>query len=128
MNAEGYLTLTGRLKEIFNRGGEKISPREVDEVLMNHPAVQQVITFAMPHDKLGEDVAAAVVLREGARDGERVARIRQPTRRRSKCRERFYSWMKFPRARPANCSESAWPRNLGGHRSIEPAPEYRLVA
>ena len=66
MNAEGYLTLTGRLKEIINRGGEKISPREVDDVLMDHPAVQQVITFAMPHDKLGEDVAAAVVLRDGA--------------------------------------------------------------
>ena len=65
MNAEGYLTLTGRLKEIINRGGEKISPREIDDVLMDHPAVRQVITFAMPHDKLGEDVAAAVVLREG---------------------------------------------------------------
>jgi acyl-CoA synthetase (AMP-forming)/AMP-acid ligase II len=65
MDAEGYVTLTGRLKEIINRGGEKISPREVDEALMDHPAVQQVVTFAVPHDKLGEDVAAAVVLREG---------------------------------------------------------------
>ena len=65
MNANGYLTLTGRLKEIINRGGEKISPREVDEVLMDHPAVAQVVTFGMPHDKLGEEVAAAVVLREG---------------------------------------------------------------
>ena len=65
MTAEGYLTLTGRLKEIINRGGEKISPREVDEVLMDHPAVAQVVTFGMPHDKLGEEVAAAVVLREG---------------------------------------------------------------
>ena len=65
MDREGYVTLTGRLKEIINRGGEKISPREVDEALMDHPAVQQVITFAMPHDKLGEDVAAAVVLRDG---------------------------------------------------------------
>jgi acyl-CoA synthetase (AMP-forming)/AMP-acid ligase II len=43
---EGYLSLTGRLKEIINRGGEKISPREVDEVLMDHPAVAQVVTFA----------------------------------------------------------------------------------
>jgi acyl-CoA synthetase (AMP-forming)/AMP-acid ligase II len=60
----GYLTLTGRLKELINRGGEKISPREVDEVLLDHPAVAQVVTFAMPHDKLGEDVAAVVVLRE----------------------------------------------------------------
>jgi len=66
MDAEGYLTITGRLKEIINRGGEKISPREVDEVLMDHPAVQQVVTFAVKHEKLGEEVAAAAVLREGA--------------------------------------------------------------
>ncbi len=66
MDEEGYLSITGRLKEIINRGGEKISPREVDEVLMDHPAVEQVVTFAMPHEKLGEEVAAAVVLREGA--------------------------------------------------------------
>ena len=65
MDAEGYVSITGRLKEIINRGGEKISPREVDEVLMDHPAVAQVVTFAFPHDKLGEEVAAAVVLREG---------------------------------------------------------------
>ncbi|MFN4998348.1 MAG: acyl--CoA ligase [Betaproteobacteria bacterium] len=65
MDAEGYVTLTGRLKEIINRGGEKISPVEVDEVLMDHPAVMQVVTFAVPHDKLGEEVGAAVVLREG---------------------------------------------------------------
>jgi len=62
---EGYVTLTGRLKEIINRGGEKISPREVDEALMDHPAVLQVVTFAVPHEMLGEDVAAAVVLRDG---------------------------------------------------------------
>jgi acyl-CoA synthetase (AMP-forming)/AMP-acid ligase II len=66
MDADGYLTITGRLKEIINRGGEKVSPREVDEVLMDHPAVAQVVTFAIPHDKLGEEVGAAVVLREGA--------------------------------------------------------------
>ncbi len=66
MDEDRYVTLTGRLKEIINRGGEKISPKEVDEVLMDHPAVQQVVTFAVPHDKLGEEVAAAVVLREGA--------------------------------------------------------------
>ncbi|MFP6744545.1 MAG: acyl--CoA ligase [Alphaproteobacteria bacterium] len=71
---EGYLTITGRLKEIINRGGEKISPREVDEVLMDHPAVAQVVTFAMPHDKLGEDVAAAVVLRDGETAAERDIR------------------------------------------------------
>jgi acyl-CoA synthetase (AMP-forming)/AMP-acid ligase II len=74
LDAEGYLRITGRLKEIINRGGEKISPREVDEVLMDHPAVAQVVTFAMPHDKLGEDLAAAVVLREGASATERELR------------------------------------------------------
>ncbi len=74
MDVEGYLSITGRLKEIINRGGEKISPREVDEVLMDHPAVQQVVTFAMPHAKLGEDVAAAVVLREGKSADEKEIR------------------------------------------------------
>ena len=74
MDAEGYLSITGRLKEIINRGGEKISPREVDDVLMDHPAIQQVVTFGMPHDKLGEEVAAAVVLREGMEADEKDIR------------------------------------------------------
>ncbi len=74
LDDQGYLRITGRLKEIINRGGEKISPREVDEVLMDHPAVAQVVTFAMPHDKLGEEVAAAVVLREGQELNERALR------------------------------------------------------
>ena len=63
---DGYLHLTGRLKEIINRGGEKISPLEVDGVLLDHPDVAQVVTFALPHPKLGEDVAAAVVLKDGS--------------------------------------------------------------
>ena len=66
IDADGYLFLTGRLKEQINRGGEKISPLEIDVVLLDHPAVQQAVTFAVPHAKLGEEVAAAVVLREGA--------------------------------------------------------------
>jgi acyl-CoA synthetase (AMP-forming)/AMP-acid ligase II len=74
LDAEGYLHLTGRLKEIINRGGEKVSPLEVDAVLMDHPAVAQAVTFAVPHPKLGEEVAAAVVLREGAEADERAIR------------------------------------------------------
>ena len=70
LDASGDLRITGRLKEIINRGGEKISPREVDDVLMDHPAVAQVVTFAMPHRRLGEEVAAAVVLKEGERATE----------------------------------------------------------
>ncbi len=73
-DAEGYLSLTGRLKEIINRGGEKVSPLEVDAALMDHPAVAQVVTFALPHPKLGEEVAAAVVIREGMQATEREIR------------------------------------------------------
>jgi len=65
LDDEGYVTITGRLKEIINRGGEKISPREVEEALLEHPAVGQAVAFAMADDALGEDVAAAVVPKEG---------------------------------------------------------------
>ncbi len=71
MDDEGYISITGRLKEIINRGGEKVSPREVDEILMDHAAVAQVVCFGMPHPKLGEEVAAVVVLREGQQVTER---------------------------------------------------------
>jgi acyl-CoA synthetase (AMP-forming)/AMP-acid ligase II len=71
LDADGYLSLTGRLKEIINRGGEKISPREIDEILMDHPAVAQVVCFALPHPKLGEEVGAVVVRKEGAEVTER---------------------------------------------------------
>jgi acyl-CoA synthetase (AMP-forming)/AMP-acid ligase II len=74
MDADGYISIVGRLKEIINRGGEKISPREVDEILMEHPAVRQCVTFSVPHDMLGEDVAAAVVLREGAQASDKDLR------------------------------------------------------
>ncbi|WPD23245.1 MAG: amino acid adenylation domain-containing protein [Candidatus Electrothrix scaldis] len=80
LDSEGYLFITGRLKEIINRGGEKISPREVDEILMDHPAVAQVVTFAMPHPQLGEEIAAAVVLREHASVAEKDLRTFAATR------------------------------------------------
>jgi acyl-CoA synthetase (AMP-forming)/AMP-acid ligase II len=89
MDGDGYVTITGRLKEIINRGGEKISPREVDEVLMDHPAILQVVTFGVPHAKLGEEVGAVIVLREGhvaterqIRDfaGQRLADFKVPKR------------------------------------------------
>ena len=74
IDSDGYLFLTGRIKEIINRGGEKISPREIDEILMDHPAVAQAVTFSLPHDKLGEEVAAAVVLRADGSITERELR------------------------------------------------------
>jgi acyl-CoA synthetase (AMP-forming)/AMP-acid ligase II len=64
LDAEGYLMLTGRLKELINRGGEKIGPREIDEVLLSHPAVAEAVAFGVPHPTWGEEVAAAVVLKE----------------------------------------------------------------
>ena len=73
-DADRYLTLTGRLKEIINRGGEKVSPLEIDSVLSDHPAVAQALTFALPHPKLGEEVAAVIVLNEGAVATEREIR------------------------------------------------------
>lgn len=65
LDPDGYLFLTGRLKEIINRGGEKIAPKEIDNCLLEHPAVALAVAFAVPHTSLGQDVAAAVVLRPG---------------------------------------------------------------
>ncbi len=75
LDADGYLTLTGRLKEQINRGGEKIAPREIDEVLLRHPAVAEAICFGIPDEKLGEEVGVAVVLRKGQAASE--AELRQ---------------------------------------------------
>jgi acyl carrier protein len=75
LDADGYLTLTGRLKEIINRGGEKVAPREIDEVLLEHPGVAQAVAFAVPDRRLGEQVAAAVVARPGSDVHERELRV-----------------------------------------------------
>ena len=86
---DGYLTITGRLKELINRGGEKVAPREIDIALLEHPDVVEAAAFAIPHERLGEDVGAAVVLRDGADVtaaqlrvfvGERLAPFKVPRR------------------------------------------------
>ena len=74
VDASGRLFISGRLKEIVNRGGEKISPREVDDALLNHPDVAQAATFGVPHPSLGEDLAAAVVRRAGSAPDESALR------------------------------------------------------
>jgi len=63
LDQDGYLTLQGRIKELINRGGEKIAPREIDEILQRHPAVAEAVSFGIPHKTWGEEVAAAVVLK-----------------------------------------------------------------
>src|SRR5258708_28518498 len=73
---DGYLFLAGRVREIINRGGEKIAPQEVDEVLLQHPPVAEAVTFAAPHTTLGEDVASPVVLRsDGAPTPKQTGRF-----------------------------------------------------
>lgn len=86
LDAEGYLTLVGRLKELINRGGEKIAPREIDEVLLTHPAIAEAVCFGVPDAKYGEEVAAAVVLRAEASEADLIAY----------CRERLVSF-KIPK-------------------------------
>jgi acyl-CoA synthetase (AMP-forming)/AMP-acid ligase II/thioesterase domain-containing protein len=75
LDGDGHLYLTGRLREIINRGGDKVSPQEVDQILMGHPAIAQATTFGIPDPALGEEVAAAVVLRPGM--SASAAEIRQ---------------------------------------------------
>jgi acyl-CoA synthetase (AMP-forming)/AMP-acid ligase II/thioesterase domain-containing protein/acyl carrier protein len=65
-NEDGYLYITGRIKELINRGGEKVSPNEIDDTLLKHPDIIDAATFPVPHPTLGEDVAVAIVSAEGA--------------------------------------------------------------
>ncbi len=75
LDDEDFLFVTGRIKDIINRGGEKVLPQEIDEVLSTHPSVSEAVAFGVAHPTLGEDVAAAVVLTPGAAVSE--AELRQ---------------------------------------------------
>jgi acyl-CoA synthetase (AMP-forming)/AMP-acid ligase II len=77
LDTAGYLSLVGRLKEMINRGGEKIAPREIDDVLLQHPAVAEAVAFGVPHSGWGEEVAAAVVLKGDATEKELIAFARE---------------------------------------------------
>jgi amino acid adenylation domain-containing protein len=66
IDRDGYLFIVGRIKDVINRGGQKVAPREVEEALLMHPDVLEAVAFSIPHRRLGEDVAAAVVLRPDA--------------------------------------------------------------
>ena len=87
LDPDGYLFVVGRIKDMINRGGQKIAPAEVEAVLLNHPDVVEAAAFSIPHKRLGEDVAAAVVLRPEATVSahtlrclarERLARFKVP--------------------------------------------------
>ncbi|HWP52622.1 MAG TPA: acyl--CoA ligase [Pyrinomonadaceae bacterium] len=96
LDGEGYLTLSGRIKELINRGGEKISPREIDEVLVTHPAVAEAVCFGIPDRVYGEDVAAAVVLKSEATEKELIAHCRSSLSD-FKCPKKIYIMDAIPR-------------------------------
>jgi acyl-CoA synthetase (AMP-forming)/AMP-acid ligase II len=96
LDDDGYLRLTGRIKELINRGGEKIAPREIDEMLLTHPAVSEAVCFGVPHPTWGEEVAAAVVLREPATEAELIAYCRDRLAE-FKCPKKLYIVKSIPR-------------------------------
>jgi acyl-CoA synthetase (AMP-forming)/AMP-acid ligase II len=115
LDEDGYLTLTGRIKELINRGGEKIGPREIDEVLLTHPAIAEAVAFGVPHATWGEEVAAAVVLKENeaatepeliAFCKERLADFKRP--------KKFYIIDTIPRTATGKIQRGAVAKALAG--------------
>jgi len=92
----GYLSLTGRLKELINRSGEKISPREIDEALMDHPKVAEAVAFGAPSTVHGEEPSAAVVVREEVTEQELISFVREKLAN-FKCPRRIYIVESIPR-------------------------------
>jgi acyl-CoA synthetase (AMP-forming)/AMP-acid ligase II len=115
LDSDGYLTLTGRIKELINRGGEKIGPREIDECLLGHPAVAEAVAFGVPHAMWGEEVAAAIVLKENetateadlqAFCKERLAEFKRP--------KKFYIIATIPRTATGKIQRGAVAKALTG--------------
>jgi acyl-CoA synthetase (AMP-forming)/AMP-acid ligase II len=96
LDGDGYLRLIGRIKELINRGGEKISPREIDEVLLTHPAVAEAVCFGVSHPTWGEEVAAAVVLQEQVSESDLLRYCRDRLAD-FKCPKRIYVVDSIPR-------------------------------
>jgi len=111
LDAEGYLTLTGRIKELINRGGEKIGPREIDEVLLTHPAVAEAVAFGVPHPKWGEEVAAAVVLREPTTESAIIGFCKEHLAE-FKCPKKIYITTAIPRGATGKIQRGAVAKTL----------------
>lgn len=125
LDREGFLFVTGRIKEIINRGGEKVLPREIDETLAGHPAVAEAAAFAVAHPTLGEDVAAAVVLRPGASVSESELRRFAAARLAGfKVPRRIF----FLEAIPKGATGKPWRRELAEQIQTGAAEEPVLVA
>jgi acyl-CoA synthetase (AMP-forming)/AMP-acid ligase II len=113
LDADGYLMLTGRIKELINRGGEKIGPREIDEVLLTHPAVAEAVAFGVPHPTWGEEVAAAVVLREPQNEASILAFCRERLAD-FKCPKKLYVVETIPRTATGKIQRGAVAKALTG--------------
>jgi acyl-CoA synthetase (AMP-forming)/AMP-acid ligase II len=113
LDEHGYLVLTGRIKELINRGGEKIAPREIDEVLLSHPAVSEAVAFGVPHPTWGEEVAAAVVLREAAKDADILAYCREKLAE-YKCPKKLYIVETIPRTATGKIQRGAVATAMAG--------------
>jgi len=96
VDADGYLRLVGRIKELINRGGEKIGPPEIDEVLLSHPLVSEAVCFGVPHKTWGEEVEAAVVLSEPASEAELLGYCRERLAE-FKCPKKIHLVKQIPR-------------------------------
>jgi acyl-CoA synthetase (AMP-forming)/AMP-acid ligase II len=117
LDGDGYLTLTGRIKELINRGGEKIGPREIDEVLLKHPAVAEAVAFGVPHPTWGEEVAAAIVLKEGEAEENGEPAILAFCKERLadfKCPKKIYITKTIPRTATGKIQRSAIAKELVG--------------
>ncbi len=115
LDEDSYLVLTGRIKELINRGGEKIAPREIDEVLLAHPAVAEAVAFGVPHPTWGEEVAAAVVLRSPESETailsfckERLAEFKRP--------KKLYIVEKIPRTATGKIQRGAVAASFAGEK------------
>ncbi len=113
LDSDGYLVLTGRIKELINRGGEKIAPREIDEVLLAHPSIAEAVAFGVPHPTWGEEVAAAVVLKEPQTEAQllayckdRLADFKRP--------KKFYIVETIPRTATGKIQRGAVAKALAG--------------
>ena len=115
--------MTGRLKELINRGGEKIGPREIDEVLLAHPAVAEAVAFGVPHPSWGEEVAAAVVLKEGSTPPTPESAIMAFCKERLadfKCPKKIYITEAIPRTATGKIQRGAVAQALAGHEDALP--------
>ena len=119
LDADGYLYISGRVKEMINRGGDKVLPPEVDDALMSHPAVADAAAFPIPHRTLGEEVAAAVVWTDGGWPSKSCATTCWTAWHPTRCRAVSWQWMRS-RATWAKSSAPAWPRSSGSGHIVRP--------